>query len=113
MSLDDRLRSIDFYNPGVTRYLRLSDEDIKTIKQAFIAEGWQKPNEFGQVAYTTQLVDGVVSLVPRQVNVMTGQEWLDRFADELGQLEGGTGYDLLLLTQVVIPAARRAAGLDR
>lgn len=42
-----------------------------------------------------------------------GDEFMERFAKELGSMKGGTGYDLLLLTQVVIPAAKRAiAALD-
>lgn len=38
--IDDKLRKLEFYNPGVARWLKLSDDDIKQIKQAFIDAGW-------------------------------------------------------------------------
>jgi hypothetical protein len=119
MSLDKKLKDLDIeFLHGVP--VRLPDSAIEAIKQAFIDEGWQEPNEFGQVAYTTQLVDGVVNIVPEQANLMTGPEWLARFeknltampCDQKYVLDGGeTIVETHSMSHVEL-AARRAAGVE-
>lgn len=48
---------------------------VGELKQAFIDDGWQKPNEFGQVSYSTIHKDGVTTIVPAKPGLMTKEQW--------------------------------------
>lgn len=112
--LDKRLEEIvqrcDYSNNMVDP---ISDP-IEAIKNAFIDEGWQKPNAFDQVAFTTIYKDGKTTIVPSQPDLMTGQEWYDRFQEKLYKEFPNIdkpGYTSHLFRDQAIAAARRASGI--
>lgn len=84
--LDKKLEDICYRmyeNSGNSQYIRAEwankplhpNEAFRQIKQAFIDDGWVKPNAFGQVAYTTIHKDGKTTIVPAQPDLMTKSEW--------------------------------------
>lgn len=142
MSLDERLKDLTFHNPGVTRYLQLSNEEIESIKQAFIAEGWKDWSDFKQYEDIARLsgleVDGddcfyecercgnhvqekfrdihnslhTKAELPER---MTGSEWYERFDKEMrgDSFPYRKGDTMVRDTIVTIrKAARRASGVD-
>lgn len=80
-NLDKKLEEIlnDAYSLGAQdpdlEMYGVNDTDIAAIKQAFIDDGWQRPNMFGQVAYKTMHKDGITTIVPAQPGLMTKEEW--------------------------------------
>lgn len=108
----------------------LSLGDIEQIKQAFVEDGWVTPanrdkvmkmvNEMTNLANQAFVMPKKIYIKPNlktmtSENLMTGQEWLDRFENQLKWLvshgDGDTwmGWDC----GEVRDAARRAAGLNK
>lgn len=131
MSIEDKLKEILKQNAGFDNGFEMSGDAgwggnlnkatlevmIPQIIQAFKDEGWQKPNEFGQISYTTYYKAGKTTLVPAQPDIMTGQEWYDRLIKEVDheKIEWPTNssneYIVATIGNVYLTAAKKAAGL--
>lgn len=106
--LDDKLREI-LENTAIQAGVPPVDEAINQIKQAFADEGYVN---IPMVETVTRFERGHVPEI-YMVNgkeVMTGQEWYDRFAHEL-EVELDHKIDRTW-NIAIYKAAKRAAGLD-
>lgn len=121
MSLDEKLKNIQITRESRVNGLKiifdyvLTVDEVAQIKQAFADEGYQKPDELGSIAYSSMLVDGVVNIVPKQRNLMTGKEWINIYNKKLKQIievEYGTEVEPPEIPRWLInQAAHRASGI--
>ena len=80
-------------------------ESIKQIKQVFIDDGWRNTNEYGiRIVTKEQLMNEI------NQPVITGQEWYDRFDDEL-ELWFKEKSNYGFLKENIKEVAKRATGL--
>ena len=94
----------------------ISDSDVEAIKQAFIDEGWMKPQVTTYTnGYSHPITPNDGDLIPAYDNIrMTGPEYLARFEKEYPLIV----HQLVLYredywkAEDVMKAAKRAAGVD-
>lgn len=120
MSLDDKLREILGLVLHADLKSDLIDSMVASIKQAFTNEGWVELR-LAEVRPWKETVKNLNELTGSDVslteaykqNLMTGQEWYDRFEREIG--EWGLGAYSVEYRRVkldsVLEAAKKAAGL--
>ena len=113
MSLDKRLNEIKHFDcPGHAA----TPDCYEAIKQAFIDEGWMKPQVTTYTnGYSHPITPNDGDLIPAYDNIrMTGPEYLARFEKEYPLIV----HQLVLYredywkAEDVMKAAKRAAGVD-
>lgn len=110
--LDSRIRGVlNWYfnvaNPDIGLRVSESNQAIERIKQAFIDAGWRQ----GQGPYQDAMLDAI----KKEAGLMTGQEWYDRFQDELkGRVfpHGDTNRYVANAVNEMLDAAKKAAGIE-
>lgn len=95
--------------------------EVARIKQAFVDAGWLSPE---RVAETQKLVNKLVQnaqdmhklamgVYPQLLpNVMTGQEWYDRFEKEMDRISAYATFDNHDDVDRAMDAAKRASGIE-
>lgn len=116
---DDLTKKLDelcihhLYQSGEVQQHHLTEEDIETIKHAFIDAGWFKtPDVDGEPRKVTitykENTDAKFAKL-RDYTLMTGQEWYDRFEKELQEIETLPG---IFTTHDSRVAAKKASGIE-
>lgn len=105
--LDDKLKELKIqldYEDG----RHLSDGDIAQIKQAFYEDGWIDVRGIRWNYKALHDID-----IKPNGEVMTGQEWYDRFGKELQKHQDYKHVeDTFYMDTIVKEAARKAAGIE-
>lgn len=133
-SLEEKLREIKIHRLNrhnadrITEYLTLVDETIEEIIQAFKDEGWVTPenakkvqsmvNQMANLANDAFRMPTTIHLAVSKdqktaQRLMTGQEWHDRFLQELigGKVPNGR-INFAHTEATIFEASKRASGIS-
>lgn len=113
--LDDKLRKVWLEPEGCELGSVADQKALDDIKQVFDAEGYRNraPSRETEDKYVKEHTAHVIRVLKEKGGIMTGQEWFERFDDELRKLVSrgdgetwmGWGCD------EVRGAAKKAAGI--
>lgn len=127
-NLDEKLKALNIDN-GYGMICSLDDDAVAEIKQAFIDAGWMSQETAENSVITHTFRDASINALDKyfaaggdtdfvimsqtdwERNVMTGQEWYDKFEESMPRI-AMNGVPLTSFETKVLNAAKKAAGIE-